>query len=114
MHPTIIIPGSTFKNIVYAWYREGECLYVGSSSRGLARLLNHETVRRIRDTDEIKIWAMLNTGSMAQKELELILELKPKFNQKIPTEEQIKIGEKWQREVERNQFQEFMKNLDID
>jgi hypothetical protein len=64
---------------VYAWYRGGECLYVGGTIRGIsARIHTHHVVSMLPG-DEIRVW---NTTEEELPDLEAktVTELKPKLN----------------------------------
>lgn len=69
---------------VYAWRRGGEWLYVGTSSRGVARFLGAHHVIGVRDPlrpgDEIAIWVSHTARDRAKLEAELIAEHQPKYN----------------------------------
>lgn len=69
---------------VYAWRRRGEWLYVGTSSRGVARFLGQHHVIGVRAPiqagDEIAVWFARTARDRARVEAELIAEHQPKYN----------------------------------
>lgn len=74
------------QNIVYIWMRGAECLYVGASGAGLARLLNKHHVINVseplQDDDEI-MFDYFHPGEFLQVEAALIESLNPKYNRKM-------------------------------
>lgn len=68
---------------VYAWFRKGKCLYIGSTGRGLIHIYNHTVIGKLDElliTDEIRfIW--LETLAQARRlERELLTIYNPFFN----------------------------------
>ena len=83
MNKFISLPGYLFNCGVYAWFRNKKCLYVGYSTKLLARLGTHHLLDQhqpVLSADTIDIW-LCETKKEAQKlEIELIEKLKPAYN----------------------------------
>jgi len=67
---------------VYAFIRDGEIVYVGSSINGFARVIasHHPMVLKSEDSDQIAFWMVDSEAEAREMELKIIRELKPKFN----------------------------------
>lgn len=69
---------------VYAWFRKGQCLYVGSTLQPLSlRLRNHHVVKMV-EGDELLVWDT-NRKELALLERQAIEDLKPTLNQRYNT-----------------------------
>lgn len=69
--------------VVYAWFRNNDCLYVGQSVKGFVRLTRHHVIGKIDEvqaSDSFRFWFSAPFGLDAL-EKELIIELKPLYNQ---------------------------------
>lgn len=72
------------KAIVYAWYRNEECLYIGMSTQGLSRPLSdrHHVMKSelIQPNDELR-WICVDSILVADAiEARLIHNLNPRYN----------------------------------
>lgn len=69
---------------VYAWRRDGEWLYVGTTGAGVARFLGQHHVIGVRDPlqarDEIVVWFSRTASDRNKLEASLIAEHQPKYN----------------------------------
>lgn len=78
------LPGSVVLGpSVYLIERNEKPLYIGMSSRGLARALHHKhhvLGEELRPTDEIYAWTFATTAEAKQFETQLIIELRPLRN----------------------------------
>lgn len=84
MQPDRIIPGTDYREakreLVYAWKRGNEYLYIGSTSSGYGRFLNHNVLDifdTVLDSDEIHVWY---PDDIILFEQILIKKFQPKFN----------------------------------
>lgn len=71
------------KPYVYVWWRDTECLYVGSSTRPLGRLGRHDkigVVEPLLPTDVIDMHECVSEAQMLLLESILIQELNPRYN----------------------------------
>lgn len=70
--------------IVYAWFRDGQPLYVGKGATGIARPLSqrHHRLLGILPTDKLRIWCCESAQHACHRELELIRALRPSLNVK--------------------------------
>lgn len=68
--------------IVYAWFREGQPLYVGFSRVGLFRPFgyNHKVLTELEPTDELLVWCLQSWREAEALERKLIQELSPLYN----------------------------------
>lgn len=68
---------------VYAWKRENDYLYIGSTENLLQRISNHHIIGKadqFRSTDSIEIWITSEDDLGIDLEYTLIQEFRPKYN----------------------------------
>lgn len=67
-----------FGEFVYGWFREsGECLYIGETRCGMARIVEHETIGKVEPvapTDYFVFWSVPRNGNWQTKANRLKLE----------------------------------------
>lgn len=67
--------------VVYAWVRDEAVLYVGMSRLGLARAIGtHHVLSIFQETDQLLLWHFATWEEAAKAERDLILTVKPVYN----------------------------------
>jgi|GEM_PF-5938840 hypothetical protein len=69
--------------VIYAWTRTIEILYVGMSSRGMARAmdpLHHAVHHRLRGTECLHVWPQPSEREARHWEARVIREMQPAWN----------------------------------
>jgi excinuclease UvrABC nuclease subunit len=77
---------------VYAWFRDGEYIYIGYSERGLGRIASHNIIGKtepLLDGDEIHFYPCKTGTDAIANEYRLIRQYRPRLNKSIPTLENV-------------------------
>jgi hypothetical protein len=83
MARTTILAATLLKTpLVYIWWREHACLYVGASTRGLSRVCHpsHHALKNVERTDQIELVYLATAEAAFALEKKLIASLRPKYN----------------------------------
>ena len=77
-----------FGCLVYGWFRGERCLYIGATSQGLRRLLNHNVIGKvepIQEQDTFRFWAYEGEDGLGLYHLELALQRQHQPKYGLPT-----------------------------
>jgi len=86
--PSLIIDSADWKllttNCIYAWRREESWMYIGSSTNGIGRILNHDLIdlNEMKSSDLVYVWYFptFTQKRLLELELALINKLQPLYN----------------------------------